>query len=59
MHEMSTWTVIDFLGGLAIVVVVSKCHKYVYGRHNVIACFYLLGPIVVWKAAQKWWYAKG
>ena len=56
---MSTWTVIDFLGGLAIVVVVSKCHKYVYGRHNVIACFYLLGPIVVWKAAQKWWYAKG
>ena len=48
-----------FALGLAIVIFVSCCHKYVYGRHNVIAMFYLLGPIVVYKAARKWWYAKG
>jgi hypothetical protein len=51
--------VLSFLAGLAFIVTVSSCHKYVYGRHSVLAAFYLpIMPVTLWKAARKWWYAK-
>jgi hypothetical protein len=40
--------------GLAIVIFVSCCHKYVYGTHNLIAWLYLpILPVTLYRAAQK------